>query len=273
MKKIFLAVLMTLSSIVANDELVIKYEKKIFSKNSNIELKDVKINTKKKLKLEGWNAYIIDVTAMVQGKELMAKDILFSNGKVVTPELFDIKSGKSLKRLISPKLTDVYYNKSHLIAGNHNAKDKIVVFSDPLCPFCMDYIPDVINHVQKNSTAIAMYYYHFPLLRIHPASKTLVQLMDVAKHQGIKNVELKTYETDWSNFFDEREKNSQKIIDAFNNVFKTKIVLADLMKKEIINNVTLDIKMGEEVLVQGTPTIFINGQKDNSKLQYETLGK
>ena len=31
--------------------------------------------------------------------------------------------------------------------------------------------------------------------------------------------------------------------------------------------------MGEEVMVQGTPTIFINGVKDTTKLKYETLGK
>lgn len=273
MKNIFLVTLLALSTMIANDDLVIKYEKKIFSKNSNITLKDVTINTKKKLKLEGWYAYIIDVTAMVQDKELKAKDILFSNGEVVTPELFDIKNGKSLRRLISPKLTGVYYNKAHLIAGNHNAKYKIVVFSDPLCPFCMDYIPDVINHVQKNKNTIALYYYHFPLLRIHPASKTLAQLMDVARNKKIKDVELKVYNADWDRFFSEKEKNSQKIIDGFNNVFKTTIKLEDLMTKDIINGVTLDMKMGEEVMVQGTPTIFINGQKDNSKLQYETLGK
>ena len=28
-------------------------------------------------------------------------------------------------------------------------KDKIVIFSDPLCPFCKDYVPEVIKHVNK----------------------------------------------------------------------------------------------------------------------------
>jgi len=31
--------------------------------------------------------------------------------------------------------------------------------------------------------------------------------------------------------------------------------------------------MGEEALVQGTPTIFVNGEKDSSRQKYETLGK
>ena len=31
--------------------------------------------------------------------------------------------------------------------------------------------------------------------------------------------------------------------------------------------------MGEDVMVQGTPTIFVNGEKDSSRLKYEDLKK
>ena len=31
--------------------------------------------------------------------------------------------------------------------------------------------------------------------------------------------------------------------------------------------------MGDEVMVAGTPTIFVNKVKDSSKQKYETLGK
>jgi len=33
------------------------------------------------------------------------------------------------------------------------------------------------------------------------------------------------------------------------------------------------MEMGEEVMVQGTPTIFINGEKDTQKTKYKDLGK
>jgi protein-disulfide isomerase len=263
------------SSLFANatDEAIIKFEKMRFSKNSQIKVKDIKINVKKDLPVKNWKGYIVDVIAEVQGKELKAKDIVFSNGEVVTPELLDIKTGRSLKDMMSPNLSAVYYNKSHLIAGNHKAKNKIVIFSDPLCPFCMDYVPEVINHVKKNNKSIALYYYHFPLLRLHPAADALTKLMDVAKAKGMKDVELKVYEADWDPYFSERETNHQKIIDGFNKVFKTNITFNEVMNKEIRERILTDIQMGEEVMVQGTPTIFINGQKDNSKLKYETLGK
>jgi len=227
---------------------------------------------KKAMPQKGWYGYIIDLEASMAGNDINAKDVVFSNGELIAPELFDIKTGMPLKDLMKPKLSPEYYNKVKLIAGNHNAKNKIVIFSDPLCPFCMDYVPDVISHVQRNKNSMALYYYHFPLLRIHPASGPLSALMSIAKEKGIKDIELKVYRTDWDEYFDSKEKNSQKVIDAFNKEFKTSFSVVDITKKEIREELSTDIKMGEEMMVQGTPTIFVNGEQDKSKLKYETLG-
>jgi len=274
-KVLMMGTLLVSSSMFANsiDDKVIKFEKNRFSKNKRIEIKNVSINTKKELSIEGWSGYIIDIDAVMAGNPIKAKDIVFSNGKTIAPELFDINSGASLKDMMTPTLDSKYHDKSKLIFGNHNAKDKIVVFSDPLCPFCMDYMPDVINHVKKNSKDIALYYYHFPLVQLHPAAKTLVRLMNVAKEKGIKDIELKVYKIDWDKHFSEKEKDPKKIIDGFNKEFNTSITFADINNKKMNDEILHDIKMGEEVMVQGTPTIFINGEKDKTKLKYETLGK
>lgn len=187
-------------------------------------------------------------------------------------DLINSENGKSLKDLVTPNLTEVYYDKSKLIAGNHNAKDKVVVFSDPLCPFCMEYIPDVINYVNKNKDSIALYYYNFPLLRLHPAAQTLSKISEVAKEKGLKDVELKVYTTDWKAYFQSDSKDDKVILDGFNKVFKTNITLEEISKKQIEDIILKDIKMGEDVMVQGTPTIFINGVKDTSKTKIQTLG-
>jgi protein-disulfide isomerase len=39
-----------------------------------------------------------------------------------------------------------------------------------------------------------------------------------------------------------------------------------------MKNILEDVKIGEELMVRGTPTVFVNGEKDNTKLKYETLG-
>lgn len=265
--------LLSVSLYANNDNSVIEFEKKRVSQNPNVTIKEVSINTKKEIPLAGWNGYILDVKVNVQGKDVNAKDILFSDGKYISLDLIDSTTGKSLKDLVTPNLTSNYHDKAKLIAGNHEAKDKIVIFSDPLCPYCIDYVPEVIKYVQKNSDSIALYYYHFPLLSIHPAAGTLVKLIDIAKHKGIKDAELKTYQIDWEKYFDVKSTDAKVILEAFNKEFKIDIKLDELSKAEITKTIDSDIAMAEEVMVQGTPTIFVNGVKDSTRLKYETLGK
>ena len=256
----------------SSDENIISFEQKRITQNPNVKIKDIKISTKKELPLNGWYGYIIDVQANIQGKDINAKDILFSDGKYISLELIDSETGKSLKDLVTPNLTDNFHDKSKLIAGNHNAKDKIVIFSDPLCPFCKDYVPDVIKYVNKNKDSIALYYYNFPL-SIHPAATPLSKLIEVAKHKGIKDAELKAYEIDWEPYFDVKTTDEKKILEAFNKEFKTNIKVEEISTNEIKALIEKDITMGEEVMVAGTPTIFVNKVKDSTKLKYETLGK
>ena len=256
------------------DDEIINFEMKRLSGNPQIEIKEIKINTKKRMQspISNWYAYLLDVKAKVKDKEIVTKDIVFSNGLVVSFDLLELTTGRSLKDTLQPKLDSKYYKEDHLIAGNHKAKDKIVVFSDPLCPFCIDYIPDVIAHVNKNQNEIALYYYHFPLLKVHPASATLVKAMDVAKHKGIKDVESQIYKIEWEPYFKVDSINEDEILSAFNKELKTNITKEELNNPNIMKKILDDVKMGEDVMVRGTPTIFINGEKDNTKLKYEALG-
>ena len=271
-KILSISILIASSLYASNDESIVDFEKKRISQNPNVEVKSIKINTKKELPLNGWYGYILDVEANVQGKSINAKDILFSDGKYISLELIDSETGKSLKDLVTPNLTDNFHDKSKLIAGNHNAKDKIVIFSDPLCPFCKDYVPDVIKYVNKNKDSIALYYYNFPL-SIHPAATPLSKLIEVAKHKGVKDVELRAYEIDWEPYFDVKTTDEKKILEAFNKEFKINIKVEEISTNEIEALIEKDITMGEEVMVAGTPTIFVNKVKDSTKLKYETLGK
>jgi len=272
-KVLSISILLASSLFANSDKDIIEFEKSRISQNPNVKVNTVTLNTKKELPLAGWNGYILDVNAVVQGKEINVKDILFSDGRYISLDLIDSKNGRSLKDLVTPSLTAKYYNKEKLIAGNHNAKDKIVVFSDPLCPFCMDYVPDVIKYVNKHSDSIALYYYHFPLTRLHPAAEPLSRIMEVARHKGIKDIELKVYEADWDKYFTNKSTDEKKILESFNKEFKTNIKLEEITAKKVKDSLKMDNQLGEEVMVQGTPTIFVNGVKDAQKTKYETLGK
>lgn len=273
--KILFISLFLITSISANsiDDKILEFEKNRFSNNKRVEIKNLSINFKKSLPVKNWYGYIIDIDAKIADKNVKAKDIVFSDGTVVSPDLFDIKTGNSLKEMMTLPLTSKYYDKKRLIAGNHDAKDKIVIFSDPLCPFCLDYVPDIIKFVNKNSQDIALYYYHFPLLQIHKAANALSKAMLVASNKGVKDVTLKVYEADFDPYFNSNETDEKKILNAFNKVLKTNIKLDEIQSKEIQKEIETDILMGEYVMVEGTPTIFVNGEQDKTKNKYKQLGR
>lgn len=260
-------------SLFASDKLVIDFEKQRLSQNPNVKIKNIKVFYKKELEAKGWYAYILDINASIQNKNMNVKDTIFSDGKNVATDLFDISTGKSLKDSVVPNLNEAYYKKSHLIAGNEKAKDKIVVFSDPLCPYCVQYIPELISFVGKNSDSLALYYYSFPLTNIHPAATPLSVLIEIAKEKIGKEAILKAYSINWEKYFSPKSTDEKIILEAFNKEMKTDIKIEDLQKKENLANLEKDISMGDNALVNGTPTVYINGQRDSSKELYKTLIK
>jgi len=256
------------------DKKVIAFEKQRFLKTQGLALQEVNVKTKEKLPLKGWFGYVLEIKANVPGRGLVGgRDMLFSNGEAVTQELIDMKSGNSFKDLLSPKVSLKYYKPDHLVAGNANAKNQVVVFSDPLCPYCQQSIPGMIEKANANPKEIALYYYHFPLLSIHPAANALSKAMVVAKAQGIKDVEMKTYKTNFNQYFNARETNDQKILDGVNKALKTNITLAQIQNVKVEEEVINDLQMGEDVMVQGTPTTFVNGVNDKTRTLFRALGK
>jgi len=272
-----IASLLLSSSLLASvevDKKVLTFEKQRLSQNQGIQLKNIDINKKEALSLKGWYGYVLNIQANVQGRGLVsANDMVFTNGEAFTMELINMKTGRSFKEALMPKVTNSYYKKDHLIAGNENAKNKVVLFSDPLCPACQQSVPAIIKKVKENAKDVALYYYHFPLLTIHPAADALSRAMHIAKHKGVKNIEEKVYKTDFSKYFNARQKNSKIILDGFNKTFKTNITLDEINNINTRNQISSDVKMGENVMVQGTPTIFVNGINDRNRSLFRALTK
>ncbi|NPA81091.1 MAG: DsbA family protein [Epsilonproteobacteria bacterium] len=244
----------------------------------NFKLKDVKIKAKKKLKQpKGWSAYFLDIFLEVKKDHnktelIQAVDTVFSDGTYLAKDLLNLKTGRSIKREVALDLTPKYYRKDHLIAGNFNAKNKLVVFSDPQCPFCQDFVPELIKFVQEHPKDFALFYYHFPLDVIHPASPTLIRVM-LAAQKKLKMDEgdflIKVYE----HYFDIPTTNEDKIIETFNKAFKTNITKADIHTPDIEKRVKEDYKMAENLAISGTPAFYINGKKDPTRSKHLKMVK
>jgi protein-disulfide isomerase len=250
---------------------ITQFEKNRLSKNPQVKIESVKIAIKKELDQKGWYGIVFDVVAKIDKKTVKAKDIIFTDGKIIATELYNVKTKKSYNDFMKPKLTQKYYNDEHLIAGNKNAKYKIVLFSDPLCPFCIEYTPELINDVKKDPSKFALYYYHFPLLSLHPDSNIIVKAMHIASQMGIKDVTLKTYTADFYKDLKGRKNSDEKVLKVFNKIMKTNITMDQINSNEVKKAIEHDIFLGEEAMVQGTPTVFFDGVYDKTRYKYDRI--
>ena len=203
-----------------------------------------------------------------KGKEtinISQSDIIFAKDGYISPDFINIKTNRSIKHDLSPKVDDSFYDDKHLLLGNKNAKHKILIFTDPNCPFCKEIVPEIIEVVKKYPDIFALYYYHLPLLRLHPASKTLCKAMILLQKDKKADLIKKIYEID----FNYDEKDEKKILEEFNKKlglnFTLKDINQDWVKKELEN----DMKRAEDLLVSGTPTMFLDGKKDPSREKYK----
>jgi len=272
MLKLLAITLLVNSSVFAltTDETVIKFLEKSFKGNPKIVALKVNIADKVAVQsMQGWSAYIVDIDATVKAepkeRQVKQKMIWFSNGQLITQDLIDLKTGDSLKDAVSPAFKKEYYKKENLIYGDADAKHKVAIFSDPLCPYCKNFVPKAIEFMKKDAKKFAIYYYHFPLSSLHPAAVQLVKAASVLQMRGYKDVVLNLYKLE----IDAREKDVNKILAAFNKTFKTELKAEDLTSEAVVQNYENDMKIADEVMVQGTPTMFFDGKLDKSKRKYE----
>ncbi len=251
---------------------IVAFEKKRISLGTSLDVRNISLFLEQKLQIDGWTAYVLSLELKQDENEFETKDILFSDGKVIATELFDHKTSRSFKDSIEVTVPKELYKDDHLIAGNKDAKHKVVLFSDPLCPFCIEYVPEIITYAKNNPKLISLYYYHFPLTNIHPASITLAQAMIKLKEENkIKDLEIKTYQAKFENSFDPRETDPQKIIEAFNKAVGSNLTTKDINTKEIQDEIKKDMQIASDALVSGTPTIFIDGKLDKTRDLYKKL--
>lgn len=252
---------LTLFAATKDETKVADFFKNSLHGNKNFTLKDVSISATQKIEnLENWKAYFVKISLHVkaENKDVDIDDIVFSNGEFLTKELFNLSLNEDVKHLVAPSLKDTLHDKKHLIEGSLEAKTKFLVFSDPYCPFCVSFMPIIIEFVRKYPNDFGLYYYHLPLTTIHPSAPTLIKAMEVAKEKGVEDVIYRTYKQKFKNSRDKKE----KVLKDFNDFFKLNISMKELETKKMNESLQNDIKVSKEMMVRGTPTLFVNGKLD-----------
>ena len=253
------------------DKYLVDYVKRAISVNKDFTLSKVRIRQKKEVeKIPGWSIYFLDIDLSViakNGEIMTVHDKIFTNGKYISRDFVNIVNKASLKDKIVPDMDDSYFRKDHLLYGDFNAKDKIVIFSDPICPFCQSYMPGIMKAIKKDPKKIALFYYHFPLTMIHPEAPTIIKATMALEKKGVKDALLKVYEKK----FEIHEKDEKKILEAFNKKMGTKLTVKEINTQEILKHYSEDLELAGKMMINGTPTVYLNGKKDFSRTKYKTI--
>jgi protein-disulfide isomerase len=251
-------------------ETLLKYVKRNVVKNPQVEVKGIKIlETKQHKDLPGWDVLLTSMDLEYQKKEIHAPEMIFVKDGMATGHLVDLKTGRDYRNEIKPTVPVSMYNDEHLLFGNKNAKHKILIFSDPQCPFCQDIVPEIFKAARENPTKLAVYYYHLPLLRIHPVSDVLTRVMHVAQHEGKANMVEKIY----SLKIDAGETDVTKILAAVKKHANYVVTPAQIDAEKVKAAIKADAAAAGQMMISGTPTIYIDGQWDKMRNGYEKLIK
>ncbi len=276
MRSLMLKLLVTLvvlgSNAVANEDYkkVEDFISKAYEGSKNITSLKVKVlDTMDVQGHSGWIAYVVQMDAIMakDQRQVLQKMLWFSDGDVISKEVFNLDTKQDLNEYVTFKFSNEFYKKENLIYGSEKSQHKVVIFSDPLCPYCREVVPEALRYMKQYPQKFAVYYYHLPLENIHPVSVELTQAAIALEKQGAKDVALRLYDIKMN----PNEQSNDVVLGVFNKVMNAKITMVDVLSKDVNQRLKEDLQVADKLLVNGTPTIFFDGEIDRTKTKYKEV--
>ena len=182
------------------------------------------------------------------------------------PEVIsELKSMEDANKPLSAELQAAIAATSPSSFGPANAKVQVVEFSDFQCPFCSQAASVVHQIRQKYGDKVRFTFRQFPL-PMHPNAREAAEAALAAGTQG------KFWE------FHDRLFKSQSHLDraALEEHAKETGLNVAAFKKSLDEHkfgpvVDADLKLGEKVQVNGTPSMFVNGQRVANPTNFEAV--
>ncbi len=149
--------------------------------------------------------------------------------------------------------------------GPANAKITIVEFSDFQCPYCAVAIGEINALLKAYPTQVKLIFKQFPL-EIHPQADLAAAAAIAAHKQG-------KFWPMHDAMFAHRNDLSRKsiLLMAKENGLNVDRFESDLDSTEVRETVVRDVQDGDRAHVEGTPTLFISGQRYNGQVTLASL--
>lgn len=155
------------------------------------------------------------------------------------------------------------------VEGNPNATVTLIEYSDFQCPACGAYYSYVKRLSEEFSDKIKIVYRNYPLTEIHPYADLAARAAEAAGAQGQfwqMHNKLFDNQSTWSNSTNPEEIFIGYATDLGLNIEMFK---SDLNSKAVKDAIRDDKISGNQALVEGTPTFFLDGQKISNPLSYD----
>ncbi|MGA1863232.1 thioredoxin domain-containing protein [Deferribacter thermophilus] len=219
-------------------------------------LKDVKLNVTVLKKLDKPNGYyFLKVNIMDKKNNREATQYIISDGKLLIPDIVELKTGKSLIKELTFNYdtVNIPIKNLTLIQGNKNAKHIIIKISDFECPFCRKAY-EFLEPKIKDRKDIAFYMLHYPL-PIHKKAVIFAKVFEAGITMGY-NFTSELY----SGKYDKKSEN--EIIDEFAKKTNDPAKFKQLVNsKEIIDKIEYHKKLAEKYGFRATPVLIFDGKK------------
>lgn len=156
------------------------------------------------------------------------------------------------------------------VRGPKNAKVTIVEFADLECPACKVALPN-IEKIQAENPDVRVIFQNFPLEKLHPWALRAALYVDCLK---TSDVAWKFIDTVYEHQGEITEANADESLKKYATDSgadaKISACIADPKTKA---DVQASEKLGEQVAVTSTPTLYVNGRKISSfnSLPYDTF--
>lgn len=151
------------------------------------------------------------------------------------------------------------------VLGPQKAPITIVEFSDFQCPYCAAAVPEINALLKAYPSQVKLIFKQFPL-EIHSQANLAADAAIAANKQG-KFWAL--HDAMFANRDDLSRKNL--LLLAKQSGLDMNRFQSDIDSTEVRETVVRDVQDGMQAGVEGTPTIFINGQRYNGPITMDTL--
>ena len=157
------------------------------------------------------------------------------------------------------------------VKGDRESKNILFEFSDFQCPACASYQPLVKQISEELSGQVKVVYKHFPLSSIHKNAFDAARVSEAAgKQEKFWEMHdlLFNLQDDWAEEnnaylkFEEYAKSLELDIDIFK---------IDFESQDVRSKIENDIKLGNSLRINATPTFFLNGKKLNLPITFDKI--